>query len=212
VGAGLGGGSSDAAASLRLVSALWGCQLPAAHLVALASRLGSDVPFFLGGPTALGSGRGELLRALPPLRGIWFVVVVPSWCAERKTPRVFGALTPAEFGDGRRVDRLAERLARGLLPGPADLGNGLEAAAGRVFPGLARFKARLEQRAGGRFTLSGAGPSLFHLASSEAGARACAERLAPEAAEVILARPLAGRPRLRRLAEPSAAPAARPWR
>jgi 4-diphosphocytidyl-2-C-methyl-D-erythritol kinase len=212
VGAGLGGGSSDAAASLRLASALWGLEPPPPDLNALAARLGSDVPFFLGGPTALGCGRGGLLRPLPPLRGPWFVIAVPHWSAERKTPRVFGALTLDEFSDGRRVKRLADRLARGLPPRPADLGNGLEAAAGRVFPDLGRWKAQLEQRAGRRFTLSGAGPSLFHLASSEAAARECAARLASEAAQIILARPLGRRTRVRRLSAASGTPATCPRR
>lgn len=80
-GSGLGGGSSDAASTLLGLLRLWGRRLPAARLRALAANLGSDVPFFLGPGFALATGRGEILRPLPPPRrgrGPVFVVVVPD--------------------------------------------------------------------------------------------------------------------------------------
>lgn len=64
--AGLGGGSSDAAATLLGLDALWGLRTPKARLAELAAALGSDVPFFLDGPAALCRGRGELVEPLPP--------------------------------------------------------------------------------------------------------------------------------------------------
>lgn len=65
VGAGLGGGSSNAAVTLMGLNLLWECGLDHDRLLLLASRLGSDVPFFLVGGTALGEGRGERIQALP---------------------------------------------------------------------------------------------------------------------------------------------------
>jgi len=75
-GAGLGGGSSDAAATLRGLLALWGRRLPHARLSALAASLGSDVPFFLGPGSALATGRGEIVTPLPPARHSFQVVLV----------------------------------------------------------------------------------------------------------------------------------------
>ncbi len=65
IGGGLGGGSSNAAATLRALCELWNLQLPAADLMAIAASLGSDVPFFLLGGRARGRGRGEVLTPLP---------------------------------------------------------------------------------------------------------------------------------------------------
>jgi 4-diphosphocytidyl-2C-methyl-D-erythritol kinase len=77
VGAGLGGGSSDAAATLVLLDALWALDLEPAELMAVAADLGSDVPFFLIGGLALATGRGESVRPLPDLPGYGVVVCSP---------------------------------------------------------------------------------------------------------------------------------------
>ena len=76
--AGLGGASSDAAAALLGGRDLWRLDVSDDQLHEIASRLGSDVPFFLRGGCALGRGRGELLEPLPLPRRVWFVVVVPE--------------------------------------------------------------------------------------------------------------------------------------
>ena len=77
--AGLGGGSSDAAATLSGLNALYGAPLPAADLMTLGAELGSDIPFFLSGaPLALGWGRGERLLSLPPLAPRPLLIVPPA--------------------------------------------------------------------------------------------------------------------------------------
>jgi 4-diphosphocytidyl-2-C-methyl-D-erythritol kinase len=76
---GLGGGSSDAAATLRALNTLYGERLPADDLIALGAELGADVPFFLAtAPLALGWGRGERLLALPPLPALPLLIVPPA--------------------------------------------------------------------------------------------------------------------------------------
>jgi len=75
---GLGGGSSNAAAALVLLNRLWGCDLDLVALHDLARRLGSDVPFFLHGGLALGSGRGDEILELPDLEAFPVVVTVPD--------------------------------------------------------------------------------------------------------------------------------------
>ena len=74
-GAGLGGGSSDAAIALRALTRLYGVDVP---LPALAAELGVDVPFFLQGGAAVATGRGESLRPIPPAEG-WFAVAWPGY-------------------------------------------------------------------------------------------------------------------------------------
>lgn len=197
VGAGLGGGSSDAAAVLRLLAHLWGARLPNNTLTQLAAALGSDVPLFLAGAAALVAGRGERVQPLPPLRSGWLVLVVPPWSAVDKTARVYRAVTPAEYTDGERTATAAFALRQGAPLDPATLVNGLRAAAGRVFPDLDELQASLEQRTGVPFQLAGAGPTLFYLAPDLAAARACAQQARALDAAIFLARPLGRRPALR---------------
>ena len=82
VQAGLGGGSSDAAAVLRALRTLYAPDISDGRLETLAARLGSDVPFFIRGGTQLATGRGEVVSPLPQLAAGWFVVVKPSRRAE----------------------------------------------------------------------------------------------------------------------------------
>ena len=78
VQAGLGGGSSDAAAVLRALRTLYAPDISDGRLETLAARLGSDVPFFIRGGTQLATGRGEVVSPLPQLAAGWFVVVKPD--------------------------------------------------------------------------------------------------------------------------------------
>lgn len=97
--AGLGGGSSDAAAVLRAMRTLYAPEVSDAELERMAAALGSDVPFFIRGGTALATGRGERLVPLPRLRDGWFVIVKP--------PEGFS--TPVMY---RRLDELPPEPAR----------------------------------------------------------------------------------------------------
>ncbi|MDD5434566.1 MAG: 4-(cytidine 5'-diphospho)-2-C-methyl-D-erythritol kinase [Nitrospira sp.] len=78
VGAGLGGGSSDAAAALSGLNKLWGTGLSDTKLAVIGSGLGSDVPFFLNGPVAIGQGRGDELISLNGPSDFWFLLVNPG--------------------------------------------------------------------------------------------------------------------------------------
>jgi 4-diphosphocytidyl-2-C-methyl-D-erythritol kinase len=78
MGAGLGGGSSNAAAALIAADQIWNTKASMADLQSIALMLGSDVPFFLVGGTALGEGRGEILTPLPLLSKYWILLVCPD--------------------------------------------------------------------------------------------------------------------------------------
>ena len=97
VAAGLGGGSSDAAATLVALNRLWRLGLSIGELTALAARLGSDVPFLLRGGTAMVSGRGERVAPLPPADLEWLVIACPDIPVPNKTASLYGRLSPVNF-------------------------------------------------------------------------------------------------------------------
>ena len=175
--AGLGGASSDAAAALLLGRRRWAPDLPDERLVALAASLGSDVPFFLAGGTALASGRGDHLEPLPVLRDCWFVVATPQLVIPRKTATLYGALTPADFSQGDRVLRQAG-LLRSTGSVDADLlENAFCGPLYRLAPALERIPLAFE-RAGAPFAaLSGAGPSHYTAVDNERTAVEITDRL-----------------------------------
>jgi 4-diphosphocytidyl-2-C-methyl-D-erythritol kinase len=103
VGAGLGGGSSDAAATLKALNREWGVDWPVTRLEPLAAELGSDVPFFLYGGCALGRGRGEILEPLQIPTGWWGVLIYPNltistrWVYENATFDLTKSLKNSKF-------------------------------------------------------------------------------------------------------------------
>ncbi len=162
---GLGGGSSDAAATLIGLNAMWGLDLSAATQWKLAAKLGSDVPFFTKGGCALGTGRGEVVTPLPPASGWWAVVLCPNVSLSDKTARLYGLLTEADSTDGLATMVLAERLrmGRATIADVAAARNAFERVASRAFPGLAKHRRAL-LKAGAPFVrLTGTGPALFTL-------------------------------------------------
>lgn len=175
--AGLGGGSSDAAHTLRLLAELHGIDDRDA-LHDLAASLGSDVPFFLDGGTAVATGRGEILRPLPEPDPRWTVLLVPPLELDRKTARLYGLLAPADYSNGAPTASLVDRLSGGgTVIMEKDLSNTFERVADRAFAGLERYRALLGDTAGAPAHLCGAGPSLFALATDEGHARAAAAEL-----------------------------------
>ena len=197
VAAGLGGGSSDAAAAVRGLSEVWGLGRSDEELTELAAQLGSDVPFFLVGGTALAEGRGERVTPLPDAALAWLVVVVPPIALADKTKRMYGALTPSDFTDGSRTVALAERLRAGMPLRDADLYNAFERAAYAVIEGLDVYRGALLAAGAGRVHLAGAGPALFALAADEAAARAMLSRLRAPGGEAFAARTLTAAESLR---------------
>jgi 4-diphosphocytidyl-2-C-methyl-D-erythritol kinase len=114
MGAGLGGGSSDAAAALAAVDRLYGLGLSPTQRERHAALLGSDCAFFVRGGTALGSGRGELLRRIPNrLPRLWVVIVWPGFAS--LTGPAYAGITSADWRDGTAVQRAADAIQCGDL-------------------------------------------------------------------------------------------------
>ena len=198
VAAGLGGGSSDAAASLRGLDELWGLGHDEADLMELASQIGSDVPFFLHGGTALVEGRGERVTPLPDARPRWLVVLAPAIQIADKTKRMYVALRPEHFSDGSRTAALVERVRNGEGVREEDLFNAFEEVAFEVFEGLDGYREALLAAGARRVHLGGAGPALFALAEDEAGANAIRDKVSSPDGRLFVARTLGAAESLRR--------------
>lgn len=159
---GLGGDSSGAAAVLRGVNAIWGLALSRERLEALAAQLGSDVAFFLRGGTALATGRGEIITALPSLPEMWVVLVLPDVpVPEGKTARMYRGLKKSHYTDGTKTDNMAATIRRGEIPDASSLFNTFENIAFDDF-GIRRvYVEHLVKLGAPHVHLAGSGPSLF---------------------------------------------------
>lgn len=161
---GLGGDSSDAAAILQGLNRLWGLGVPPGELVRISGELGSDVPFFLTGGTALAQGRGEFISPLPDMYRAWIVLLLPHVeSPEFKTGALYSRLRPEHFTSGERTDVLVARLTRGEPVRSCDLYNVFEKVAFEAFNGLEKHRDGFENIAGEAVHLAGAGPALFAL-------------------------------------------------
>ena len=187
VASGLGGGSADAAATLVGLNRLWGLDLSGEDLALVAARLGSDVPFLLTGGTALGTGRGDEITPLPQLPGSEVLLVVPAESMESKTPTMYRALSPEDFSDGARTQAISGDLAVRDLTS-ADCCNAFERAAREIFPGLAHVWDRVAEVTQHPPRLSGAGPAMFLMPSSESERIRVAESLQGTGATAYLVR------------------------
>ena len=190
VAAGLGGGSSDAAATLKALNVLWDLRLSRVRLWELATCLGSDVPFFLEGGCALAEGRGEVVTRLRPMTGWWAVILRPPFQLAGKTARLYGLLEEDDFTDGSATRRLARRLRAGTASmDEVKTGrNAFERVAAVAFPGLEEYrKAVLE--AGASFArLAGSGPALYTLVEGQEEGAMVLKRLRDGGHEAYLAR------------------------
>lgn len=182
VGAGLGGGSSDAAATIVGLHKLLRLGLTKTELHELALQLGSDVPYFLGGGLCRGRGRGELLEKLSErFTEHSFVLVMPS-----------SALSTAEVY--RQYDELR---SRGWQPSPPrlceniDCTNDLEDAALKLCPALRALRETIRELRPELWGMSGSGPTYYAAWASSAQARQAAQLLAQKNYAVYLTRPTA---------------------
>ena len=177
ISAGLGGGSSDAAAILRCLNGFWGLNFNTTQLAELASHLGSDVPFFLKGGTQMATGRGELLEPLQTPEGQWLVLVSPDIRVSRKTQLLYEMLGPHDFTDGAMTTSLAEALRAGRALPKDCIVNAFERAADDAFPDLDRHRKAMLEAGAERVHLSGSGPSLFTLVKNKCAGDALQKKL-----------------------------------
>jgi 4-diphosphocytidyl-2-C-methyl-D-erythritol kinase len=172
--AGLGGGSSDAAATLLGLDALWRLGQTNEQLGRLGAELGSDVTFFFHGPAAWCTGRGEVVRPLPCGRPLDLVLVCPE--VGLSTASVFKALTPR----GDVVD--GEGIRQAFMAGDIEevgkrLHNRLQEPAERLCPEVGNWLSRLQALSPAGALMSGSGSTVFALGRDAADAMRIARAL-----------------------------------
>ena len=187
-GVGLGGGSSDAAATLLALNELWRLGLPLFDLARLASKLGSDVPFFIYRGTALVEGRGEKVTPLPPLPASWFVLLVPPLPKiPNKTKQMYNRLIVADFTEGQFVKAALLSLMHKKAIEPSLMFNVFEKIAFNFFPRLDKYRKILEEAGAPGVYLTGSGPCLFTFFSEVEQAGELFSRLKKRGLECYLA-------------------------
>ncbi len=177
VGAGLGGGSSNAASVLLGLNKFWDLNLPEIKLMKLAAELGSDVPFFVaGGKFALGSRRGEEIKPLASLKNLklWFILVCPN--IKVSTPLVYRKFDTyiSAGGEFSRLTRpkhdvrilISELSKSAFRVKPGYLFNSLEPVTIRIYPVVKQAKKALYGMGLEKVMMSGSGPAVFAVCGS----------------------------------------------
>jgi 4-diphosphocytidyl-2-C-methyl-D-erythritol kinase len=199
MGAGMGGGSSDAAAFLKAANQLYGLKLKTAELAAIGARVGHDVPFLLTGGTARATGLGDTLSPLAPLpMRTRFLVVCPP--VQVPTRIVYEAVD-GSFQSAKRTPELVNALSRRTPhPDPPPqggreirFGNDLESVTRRLFPlyddAVSRLRALVPALA-----MTGTGSALFAAFDNSREAAAAIEAIKPLGYSAWLARPVPAAP------------------
>ncbi|WP_201360730.1 4-(cytidine 5'-diphospho)-2-C-methyl-D-erythritol kinase [Dictyobacter formicarum] len=192
VAAGLGGGSSNAAATLLALQHWWQLPLSMHDLWEIASSLGSDIPFFLTGGLALCEGRGEQITPLAahwpaPMR--WLVLLKPAISVSTAT--VFRQLTASDYSNGSWSRAAETALQTRSALHPDDLYNSLERGVLEQYPEVAQAHTDMLQAGASFVRLSGSGPTLFSTFATLPAATRVQQHLQARGYEVYLTRPIA---------------------
>jgi 4-diphosphocytidyl-2-C-methyl-D-erythritol kinase len=179
MGAGLGGGSGNAAGVLVGLNRLWDLQLKPAELSKIAAQLGSDIPFFLCAPSAFGQGRGERLTPLQPSKKFHVILAFPR--VSMATAEVYQALNFDLTKNSKNINILREFFSQSNIASlGAHLHNDLEPIVIERLPVVASIKQKLNSLNADGTLLSGSGSAVFGIfenskKAQEAYARCCEE-------------------------------------
>ncbi len=173
-GAGLGGGSSDAAALLRALDSLYGTGLAASRLAGMAARIGSDVPFFLAGGACLVRGRGEIIAPIPARTDLWGVLAMPEvHCSTAEAYGLFDRWQTSSGARGREwpdFDDLA-----GVYAGPVSrwtaFYNGFTDPIEARYPRIREIREFLERSGAAFVSMTGSGSAVYALYSDPEGGK-----------------------------------------
>ena len=187
VAAGLGGGSTDAAATLRALNQIWNLNLQTEELIDLGMRVGTDVPYSIVGGTAFVSGRGENVRSIAPIPPCWIVLAKPKLSVSTKT--VFRALEVEQLKyqpSSRIVEKAIE--SNNYEEMVKHLGNALEHITFQRHPQLPQLKERMLRYGMDGVTMSGSGPTIIGFSQNYSRAKRVYNSLRGFCEEVYITR------------------------
>ncbi|APC46749.1 4-(cytidine 5'-diphospho)-2-C-methyl-D-erythritol kinase [Virgibacillus halodenitrificans] len=186
VSAGLGGGSTDAAAVLRGLNRLWSLNIPTEKLQEMGDMIGTDVPFCVQGKTAIATGRGEKIERLPSPPPGWVVLAKPDIGVSSRT--IFQRIDMKEISHPN-----TSQILRALNSGDFQLmcdyiGNSLEAITMNLHPEVLRIKKAMVQAGASGVLMSGSGPTVYGLVEHHSKARRIYNSMCGFCDEVYLVR------------------------
>lgn len=187
-GAGLGGGSSDAAGVLSAMNDMFEKPLSDKRLSEIASEIGSDVPFFLLGGCCLATGTGTTLEAVPSLRGAHILLAKPDFPVS--TPHVYKSLKLNEATKHPNTQGVLKALADGDLSAlAANTGNVLESVTAAEHGEIEQYKAIMLKHGAVYSLMSGSGPTVFGIFTDQKNAENAAKVLETLTSEVFVTEP-----------------------
>ncbi|MDR0845979.1 MAG: 4-(cytidine 5'-diphospho)-2-C-methyl-D-erythritol kinase [Lactobacillales bacterium] len=163
--AGLAGGSSDAAATLRALNELWKLDLSLEELAKIGEEIGSDVPYCVYSKTAFVTGRGENVELMAPMMPSWVVLIKPDFGVSTKD--IFEALKPEQYNDVAcaKIREAVEVADYDALT--AAMGNTLEDVTIKLYPVIEKIKETAIDNGATAAMMSGSGPSVFAICKTE---------------------------------------------
>ena len=179
VAAGLGGGSSNAAATLIGLNKLWRLNLPRTHLIELAASVGMDVPFFISGGRAVGTGRGDKITSLPDWQHFWVILLLPKFSILTRHAYQNLDLT----NEKSRLKTALSHLKNGNL-GKAFY-NRFEEVTTKEYPEIGIMKGKLKSLGAEGALMSGSGPAVFGIVRERAQAEKIAMAVQEEVVYVV---------------------------
>lgn len=189
VGAGMAGGSADAAAVLRGMNRLYGGRFSTAELETIAAGIGSDVAFCVAGGTALAHGRGELLSRLPDMPECYFVICKPGFSIS--TPELFRSIDSAPLRHHPDTAGILDSLDRGELEGICRrLYNVFEDVSDRRIKTVGEIKSRLLDCGAAGAVMTGTGSAVFGIFTDAATAQEAQSALLREYRFCCVAEPV----------------------
>lgn len=188
VSAGLGGGSSDAAAVLRGLNRLWSLHLTKEELAEVGATIGSDVPFCVYSSTAIARGRGEKIELLPSPPACWVVLARPDIGVSTK--KVFDSLDLEEVTHPR-TNQVIHALHRSNIGELCEaMGNSLEQVTFNLYPEVKQIKYKMIELGSPAALMSGSGPTIYCLFENESQAKRIYNGLSGFCDEVYMVRML----------------------
>lgn len=165
VAAGLAGGSSDAAATLKGLNYLWNLKLTSDQLAVHGAKIGSDVSFCVYGGTALATGRGELIQELPAPPNCWIILAKPSIGVS--TADVYGGLKINEVIHPKTKDMIRAIHEKDYELMCEAMGNALESVTLKLHPEVSMIKEQMMKFGADAVLMSGSGPTVFGIVQHE---------------------------------------------